>query len=115
MCIVVISEKLSSKVAYKESQVRCVISINIAVYLYDSRIFGIFYCRLTNLLKEHKPHFVRVAGYMVADLLQYFETYTLYPEVKVSGCTFGRFSDSEMLLGESKSSYVLDCRHGITM
>jgi len=37
------------------------------------------------LLKEHKPHFVRVAGYMVADLLQYFETYTLYPEVKVSG------------------------------
>lgn len=107
--------KLSSAVAYKEAPVHSIISINIAVYFYDSRIFGIFYCRLTNLLKEHRPHFVRVAGYMVADLLQYFETYTLYPEVKVSGYTFSGFSGSEMLLGESKSSYVLDSRYGITV
>jgi hypothetical protein len=35
---------------------------------------------------------------MVADLLQYFETYTLYPEVKVSGCTVTGISGSEMLL-----------------
>jgi hypothetical protein len=62
------------------------------------------YCRLTNLLKEHKPHFVRVAGYMVADLLQYFETYTLYPEVKVSGYIFSGFCGFEMFLVEIKAA-----------
>lgn len=40
---------------------------------------------------------------MVADLLQYFETYTLYPEVKVSGYTLTGISGSEMLLGVVKA------------
>ena len=72
-----------------------------------------FYYRLTNLLKEHKPHFVRVAGYMVADLLQYFETYTLYPEVKVSGYIFTGINGSEMLLGVVKAVMYWQIRYGI--
>jgi hypothetical protein len=63
--------------------------------------------RLTHLLKEHKPHFVRVAGYMVADLLQYFETYTLYPEVKIhySNCIHSLLSicDSHAILFLSRT------------
>jgi hypothetical protein len=49
------------------------------------------------LLKEHKQYFLRVAAYIMADLLQYFETYTLYPEVKVSWCrcTVSPFDDSK--------------------
>lgn len=65
------------------------------------------------MLKEHKPHFVRVAGYMVADLLQYFETYTLYPEVKVSGYTFTGVSGSEMLLGDVKAVMYWQIRYSI--
>ncbi|KAJ9592670.1 hypothetical protein L9F63_015666, partial [Diploptera punctata] len=39
--------------------------------------------RLTNCFKDHKAHFARVAPYLIADLLQMFETYTFYPQVKV--------------------------------
>lgn len=63
--------------------------------------------RLTNLLKEHKPYFVRVAAYIVADLLQYFETYTLYPEVKIhySNCIHSLLSicDSHAILFLSRT------------
>jgi hypothetical protein len=67
-------------------------------------------CRLTNLLKEHKPYFLRVAPYIVADLLQYFETYTLCPEVKVSGftCSVSFFDGSECHWVKVKIVYVLD-------
>ncbi|PNF39825.1 hypothetical protein B7P43_G03174 [Cryptotermes secundus] len=63
--------------------------------------------RLTNLLKEHKPYFVRVAAYIVADLLQFFETYTLYPEVKIhySNCIHSLLSicDSHAILFLSRT------------
>jgi hypothetical protein len=61
-----------------------------------------FHCRLTNSLKEHKPHFVRVAAYIVADLLQCFETHTLYPEVKVSIISY--FVGSKMSQDEIQNS-----------
>jgi hypothetical protein len=74
-----------------------------------------FCCRLTNLLKEHKPYFLRVAAYIVADLLQYFETYTLYPEVKVSGCTctVNFFDGSKCHWVKIKIIYILNNRWGI--
>jgi len=50
---------------------------------------------------------------MVADLLQYFETYTLYPEVKVSGYTFTGISGSEVLLGVVKAVMCWQIRYGI--
>ncbi|PSN53547.1 hypothetical protein C0J52_09174 [Blattella germanica] len=39
--------------------------------------------RLTNTFKNNKPHFARLAPYLVADFLHIFETYTLYPEIKL--------------------------------
>lgn len=81
-------------------------SINVSVCFLSLRIFSMFCCRLTNVFKEYKPHFVRVAAYIVADLLRYFETYTLYPEVKVSGytCAINYFDLFKMALDESQNS-----------
>lgn len=81
-------------------------SINASVCFLSLRIFCVFCCRLTNVLKEYKPHFVRVSAYIVADLLRYFETYTLYPEVKVSGypCAINYFHGFKMALDESKNN-----------
>jgi hypothetical protein len=81
-------------------------SINISVCFVNLKIFGMFFCRLTNVFKECKPHFVRVAAYIVADLLRYFETYTLYPEVKVSGCAHAiNYCDGfKISLDESQNS-----------
>jgi hypothetical protein len=54
-----------------------------------------------------------VAGYIVADLLQHFETYTLYPEVKVSGFTFTGINGFEILLGVVKAIMYWQIRCGI--
>jgi hypothetical protein len=92
-------------------------SINISVCFVNLKIFGMFCCRLTNVFKEYKPHFVRVAAYIVADLLRYFETYTLYPEVKVSGCAHAiNYCDGfKYHWMKVKTVHILGSRYGIPM
>ncbi|XP_069682765.1 unhealthy ribosome biogenesis protein 2 homolog [Periplaneta americana] len=50
--------------------------------------------RVTNMLKERKAHFVRIGAYIIADLLQQFESYKFYPQVKIhySNCIYSLLS-----------------------